>query len=305
MKKLLGIVVLGLLLIVETNAATNTLGNLNKKIYLKDKIKKYYKLQLVPDCIIPKKIDVQYHSKWNNCFGELKNVKGELYIGEWKNGKPDGLGTFYVDYDNDKLWRYEGSWKNGEFSGRGVFVEDSRKTYIGEFKNNKRHGKGTLIWPNGSARDVTYENDEIVNFWNNASFEKRAKAKKNYLTIPEKDRSLCDLYIGKSKLIKNVSILNKSYEKYDLKVAGNNGVIAFCLYSESYKSVKNVGDKHRLGDLGHPKTPMLTIQINPIHNSAWFSKNLSGSASGMGTCFWPDNSYQHNVDVNKCYGKPY
>ena len=302
----------GFFYIMNTFIATTALGDFYN-INLKGKIKKYYKLEHVPECTIPKEEDLEFHSKWNNCFGQLIIENKQLYIGEWKNGKPDGKGTFYIDYHNNKLWRYEGSWKNGEYSGRGVYVDFDKKTYIGEFKNSERHGKGTLIWPNGLKREVTFKNGKVISFWNNASSEMRSKAKKKYLSIQEEARKFCDLYIHRSKLIQNESILNKSYIKYDLKAAAYNKYVGVCIYSESFKSAKEKKKGTGIyyepveGEIGHSKTPMLLIQINPVKNTAWFSKTLNGSQQEPGTCFWRDNlyEYQHNVSLKNCYGSPF
>ncbi len=47
---------------------------------------------------------------------------GDMYTGEYKDGKPEGKGQY--------------TWKNGSF-------------YIGEFKNGLKHGKGR--WKSGKG----------------------------------------------------------------------------------------------------------------------------------------------------------
>ena len=72
------------------------------------------------------------------------------YIGEWKNGKKEGMGILMnVDYPKD---RYYGEWKNNKRNGFGtetwVDVETNQigGEYIGEFKDDDMYGEGTWIF---------------------------------------------------------------------------------------------------------------------------------------------------------------
>ena len=87
MKKLLGILVLGLLL--SSNAYAECIKG---------------------DCI--------------NGYGiYTQSSDGGKYVGEWKDGKANGQGTF--------------TWANGN-------------KYVGEFKKDEFHGKGTVTQANGT-----------------------------------------------------------------------------------------------------------------------------------------------------------
>jgi len=70
--------------------------------------------------------------------GPLKYKNGDVYIGNIKNGKPEGEGV--IKYKNGSM--YMGDWKNGERDGEGTMRYISGEIYIGEWKNGKRHGKG-------------------------------------------------------------------------------------------------------------------------------------------------------------------
>lgn len=56
---------------------------------------------------------------WNSCLKHGKGTdifaNGDIYVGEYKNGKPDGDGTY--------------TWSNGA-------------TYVGQFKLGMKHGYG-------------------------------------------------------------------------------------------------------------------------------------------------------------------
>ena len=56
------------------------------------------------------------------------------YIGEIKNGKPNGQGT-YTFPDGKK---YEGKFKDGKEHGKGTYTYPDGVKYEGEWKNGKR-----------------------------------------------------------------------------------------------------------------------------------------------------------------------
>jgi len=110
-------------------------------------------------------------------FGQETGVlylweNGTKYMGEWKDGKKHGQGTFTygkgkwegdkyegefkVGYRNGQgtyTWsdgeKYVGEWKYGRKSGQGTLTLSSGNKYVGEFKDGKKHGQGTyhlLYW---------------------------------------------------------------------------------------------------------------------------------------------------------------
>ena len=90
--------------------------------------------------------------------GEFKNFKphgygsfswsnGDKYFGEWKDGKSNGSGT--------KIWtdgrEYSGFFKNDKLHGQGTFYYPGGNKYVGGFLNGKRHGEGTFSYTDGTA----------------------------------------------------------------------------------------------------------------------------------------------------------
>ena len=84
-------------------------------------------------------------------------VKDEKYVGEIKNGKPNGQGTEISTYGS----KYVGGWKDGELHGQGRVTWSYEnvlfQTYVGEWKDGKMwnvtgYGKDGNInrrWVNG------------------------------------------------------------------------------------------------------------------------------------------------------------
>ncbi|XP_051150826.1 phosphatidylinositol 4-phosphate 5-kinase 1-like isoform X2 [Andrographis paniculata] len=78
---------------------------------------------------------------------EKRLPNGDLYIGDFSNNVPHGLGKY--------LWKdgcmYQGEWKKGKASGKGKFSWPSGATYEGEFKSGRMEGTGTFIGSHGDT----------------------------------------------------------------------------------------------------------------------------------------------------------
>ncbi|KAL9188888.1 hypothetical protein ACHAXT_011378 [Thalassiosira profunda] len=78
---------------------------------------------------------------------KITDADGNIYQGEWAEGKPHGRGTkTWVDGDV-----YEGEWKDGCHHGRGFFIFADGDVYDGEWKDNIYDGTGTFTWADGDV----------------------------------------------------------------------------------------------------------------------------------------------------------
>ena len=66
---------------------------------------------------------------WDNCFGSL-NIGYEEYVGEFRNGKFHGFGT----YTGSDGYKYVGGFKDGLEHGQGTYSYSDGFQYVGEFK---------------------------------------------------------------------------------------------------------------------------------------------------------------------------
>ena len=79
-----------------------------------------------------------------NCEGQWQGrgiytwPSGQIYDGEWRNGKSHGHGTF-VYKSGDK---YVGGFRLDDRHGFGTYSYKDGGRYEGQYKNNKRHGAG-------------------------------------------------------------------------------------------------------------------------------------------------------------------
>ena len=98
----------------------------------------------LPQC--PKDIK----ASWTNCFGtvtfEEGEFKGHKYVGEFRDDKYHGQGT-YTFADGSK---YVGGYRDGKLTGQGTATLATGEKYVGEFWDGKSHGQGTYTWPDGS-----------------------------------------------------------------------------------------------------------------------------------------------------------
>jgi hypothetical protein len=102
--------------------------------------------------------------EWTNCYGTSADAKGNLYEGDFKDGKRHGrgVGTFIDDtiytgeFKDDSLTgkgvatyasgdKYVGEFKNGLRNAFGTYTHANGNVYVGQYKDGKRNGKGTLL----------------------------------------------------------------------------------------------------------------------------------------------------------------
>jgi hypothetical protein len=110
-----------------------------KKLFKKEKITKKYK-------------------NGDTYVGEVKNDKphghgtytwadGRKYVGEWKDDSMCGQGTITV-----KESKFVGKFKDGErIQGTHTWIsgESAGNKYVGDFEGDEQHGQGTFTWADG------------------------------------------------------------------------------------------------------------------------------------------------------------
>ena len=88
---------------------------------------------------------------------DFRWFKGDKYVGEWKDDKRHGQGTYYF-FKGEK---YIGEHKDGLPNGQGAYTWSDGTKYFGEFKDGLSHGQGTLIYADGSKNVGEWENDKL------------------------------------------------------------------------------------------------------------------------------------------------
>ncbi|GMH40083.1 hypothetical protein BSKO_07987 [Bryopsis sp. KO-2023] len=112
----------------------------------------------------------------NKYLGEWKNNKkhgkgtfvyknGDKYEGDWVNGKRHGLGTLWQFSDGKYKIRYNGHWRDDTPWGNGLFYDDNGNLYEGEWVNGKRHGRGRAVY--GGRSIDAFGGDVYEGDWEN------------------------------------------------------------------------------------------------------------------------------------------
>jgi hypothetical protein len=77
--------------------------------------------------------------------------KAQMYVGEWENGQPCGLGehNWYMTRIDDTQYTfrntYYGCLQNGKRNGQGAFLYADSSKYEGNWLNNLKHGWVKII----------------------------------------------------------------------------------------------------------------------------------------------------------------
>lgn len=104
-------------------------------------------------------------------YGTLTYNNGDVYKGEWKDGKENGHGSFVCDkYTYDGEWKngnengygvenyfglgiYEGNWADGDECGHGIMKYTDGDIYDGEWANGYENGHGIMKYIDGDIYD--------------------------------------------------------------------------------------------------------------------------------------------------------
>src|SRR6266702_1739938 len=140
---------------------------------------------ILPPC--PKNAKVA----WDGCVGSLTLPDGVKYVGEFRQGKPDGFGQFsdanragqgtltlpdgsgYVGKYVHELPNgqgtltlpegdvYSGEFRNGKLNGKGKRNKLDGSKYVGEFRDGLLYGQGTVYFYNGDVYDGELRDDNF------------------------------------------------------------------------------------------------------------------------------------------------
>jgi len=129
MKKILGILVLGLLLSGNANALPKCQGTYGSLLSW----------------------------AWTNCYGKAIFDNGGSYEGEFYNEKAHGNGI-YIFSNGDRV---EGEFNNGMPHGWAKMIKADGSKYIGEFYRGEFHGEGTYWHSDGVKMEGEFKNGNI------------------------------------------------------------------------------------------------------------------------------------------------
>ena len=101
---------------------------------------------------------IKYSGKFENDQfsgrGILCDDKGNIYEGDFLNGKFEGYGHYKMSNGDN----YIGEFKNGLFDGKGQLTDKNGNVFDGDFVKGKREGFGVIITNKGEKIEGKYKN---------------------------------------------------------------------------------------------------------------------------------------------------
>ena len=171
----------------------------------------------------------EYRDNKHHGQGTYTFARGHKFVGEYRNGKRNG--HFTVTYpDGDK---FVGEYRDDKKNGQGTYTFASGSKYVGEFRNGKKNGQGTYTFANGNIYVGEYRNrkehgqgtytfaDGRVKegIWNNGKFQYVQKVTPT-VTVrksPPSSKSVAEKEV--EKLRKQIAALEKQNQSKPKQVA--------------------------------------------------------------------------------------
>jgi hypothetical protein len=93
-------------------------------------------------------------------LGILTSQDGRIMVGEFKNGRPEGLTATKIP----GVVTHVGERSDDKFNGMGYMELErgDRVKYLGNFLDNKRHGQGMTITETGEPTFGVWEHDKLI-----------------------------------------------------------------------------------------------------------------------------------------------
>jgi len=102
---------------------------------------------------------IKYSGKFENDVfsgnkGVLCDEKGNIYEGDFVNGKFEGYGHYKMSNGDN----YIGQFKNGYFEGKGQLTDKKGNVFNGNFVKGQKDGFGLIVKSNGETIEGKYKN---------------------------------------------------------------------------------------------------------------------------------------------------
>ena len=98
---------------------------------------------------------------FHNCFGTYTFADGDKYVGEWRDDKKNGQGTYYYLADDEfKGDKYVGEFRDNAFNGQGTFTYADGANYVGDSRVNAFNVQGTFAYADGDKYVGEWRDDK-------------------------------------------------------------------------------------------------------------------------------------------------
>ena len=97
-------------------------------------------------------------ASWTNCQGSSPFPNGGTYVGEFRDGKPNGAGTLTYRHYGEYVGEFRDSWPRG----RGTYTYPDGRRYVGEWRNGDFNGRGVRTYPDGRKEDGEWSGGKLI-----------------------------------------------------------------------------------------------------------------------------------------------
>ena len=100
--------------------------------------------------------------------------EGKLYIGEWRNNKRHGTGSYFFNIpewkenEHTEFWlkenfeNYTGDFVEDHFQGKGTYRWPDGQRYEGSFFASDKHGEGVFYYTTGTSRKQFWHYGDLL-----------------------------------------------------------------------------------------------------------------------------------------------
>tara|TARA_Y100000814_G_C12344828_1_gene405372 strand:- start:122 stop:2014 length:1893 start_codon:yes stop_codon:yes gene_type:complete len=88
---------------------------------------------------------------WDNCIATYTWTNGDKYIGEYKDNKKYGQGTYIFGLGEWNGDQYIGEFKNDKYHGAGIYIHSDGASYVGMYIDGLLNGLGTYTFSDGKV----------------------------------------------------------------------------------------------------------------------------------------------------------
>jgi len=97
-------------------------------------------------------------ASWTNCQGSSTYPNGGTYVGEFQDGRPNGMGTLTYRHHGEYIGEFRDSWP----SGRGAYTYSDGRRYVGEWRNGDFNGRGVRTYPDGRREEGEWNDGKLI-----------------------------------------------------------------------------------------------------------------------------------------------
>ena len=99
---------------------------------------------------------------WDNCIATYTWTNGDKYIGEYKDNKKYGQGTYIFGLGEWNGDQYIGEFKNDKYHGAGIYIHSDGASYVGMYIDGLLNGLGTYTFSDGKVWQGQFKKSKFI-----------------------------------------------------------------------------------------------------------------------------------------------